>query len=135
MPSSNDYPQKKRTFGKTQRKKGPVTTEEAIPEKSPKEKRKKGKPTKTRKPVPTKESEPLVDKHTPPLAPSGSDRMDSKAAGIYLGGESSPISEDTLSDWRYRRNGKGPRWIKVGRLVRYTKADLDAYLASRHMGE
>lgn len=31
----------------------------------------------------------------------------------------------TLANMRYR--GGGPRWIKVGRLVRYRVADIEAY--------
>ncbi|MDZ5441758.1 helix-turn-helix domain-containing protein [Micromonospora sp. 4G57] len=32
----------------------------------------------------------------------------------------------TLEQWRYR--GKGPRFVKVGRDVRYRWEDVDAYL-------
>lgn len=35
----------------------------------------------------------------------------------------------TLDSWRWQR--RGPRFIKVGRLVRYRESDLDAYLEGR----
>lgn len=34
----------------------------------------------------------------------------------------------TLEDWRL--NGVGPRYIKLGQLVRYRLADVDAWLAA-----
>lgn len=36
------------------------------------------------------------------------------------------ISERTLEDWRLR--GGGPRYIKVGRLVRYLYTDVVAFI-------
>lgn len=47
-----------------------------------------------------------------------------KEAAKRLGG----IKPKTLEMWRV--SGKGPRFIKVGRLVRYTVNDLDAYLSA-----
>lgn len=38
-------------------------------------------------------------------------------------------SETTSRNWRVR--GEGPRWIKVGRLVRYRLSDVLAYEAER----
>ena len=38
----------------------------------------------------------------------------------------------TLADWRFR--GRGPRWVRVGRLVRYPSALLEAWLAERLQG-
>ena len=38
------------------------------------------------------------------------------------------IPETTLSDWRYR--GRGPRSLRVGRLVRYKQEDVDDWLAA-----
>jgi len=55
--------------------------------------------------------------------------LDPIAAGIYLGGEEKPLSVLTLCDWRTRR--VGPPWVRVGRLIRYRQADLDAWLESR----
>lgn len=38
------------------------------------------------------------------------------------------IPERTPGQWRYL--GRGPAFIKVGRHVRYRRADVDAWLAS-----
>lgn len=54
---------------------------------------------------------------------------DTKSAAKHLGGEDNPLKENTLEIWRVQ--GRGPRWIKIGRLVRYDEADLDAYLESQ----
>lgn len=35
---------------------------------------------------------------------------------------------------RYRVSGEGPRFVKIGRLVRYRASDLDAWLAGRIRG-
>ncbi len=42
------------------------------------------------------------------------------------------ISRSTLQSWRY--TGRGPRWIKLGRLIRYRLADVDAFLAANTRG-
>lgn len=34
----------------------------------------------------------------------------------------------TLAQWRYR--GQGPRYSKIGSVVRYSRRDLDAWLAA-----
>lgn len=39
------------------------------------------------------------------------------------------ITTKTAETWRVR--GRGPRFIKVGSLVRYRKADIQAWLTSR----
>lgn len=36
------------------------------------------------------------------------------------------IPEKTLAQWRYRR--QGIPYLRIGRLVRYDRADVDAYL-------
>ena len=36
------------------------------------------------------------------------------------------MSPNTLSSWRWK--GRGPEFIKVGRNVRYDRADVDAWL-------
>jgi hypothetical protein len=59
------------------------------------------------------------------------DVFDPEAAGVYLGG-SKPISKQTLAIHRLR--GTGPRFVKVGRLVRYRRSDLDAWIAARVRG-
>lgn len=52
------------------------------------------------------------------------DRLNNVEAAEYLG-----LKAATLNKWRV--HGEGPPFIKVGRLIRYRKADLDAYLAGR----
>lgn len=42
------------------------------------------------------------------------------------------VSARTLQSWRVI--GGGPRFIKVGRSVRYRRRDLDAYLEARTVG-
>lgn len=44
-------------------------------------------------------------------------------AAKYLG-----VKPATLSAWRVRDHG--PNWLKIGRLVKYSREDLDAYLAA-----
>jgi len=39
----------------------------------------------------------------------------------------------TLEKWR--QNGTGPRYIKIGRLVRYRQSDVDQWLQSRTVGD
>jgi len=51
-----------------------------------------------------------------------------KEAGQYLGG-SEPIATSTLARWRY--TGSGPRFAKVGGLIRYKVSDLQAWLEAR----
>lgn len=53
------------------------------------------------------------------------DTMASDAAAAYLG-----IKPTTLAMWRSTKRYPLP-YIKVGRLVQYRKAHLDAFLASR----
>jgi hypothetical protein len=42
------------------------------------------------------------------------------------------ISPITLQQWRHR--GEGPPFFKLGRAVRYRRADVTAWLASRRIG-
>ncbi|MDD2934727.1 MAG: helix-turn-helix domain-containing protein [Methylotenera sp.] len=46
-------------------------------------------------------------------------------AAEYLG----DLKPNTLEGWRVK--GVGPRFLKLGRLVRYSKNDLDAYLEAQ----
>ncbi|MFA6312518.1 MAG: helix-turn-helix domain-containing protein [Sterolibacterium sp.] len=46
-------------------------------------------------------------------------------AAEYLGG----LKPNTLEGWRIR--GEGPRYRKIGRLVRYAVTDLDAYIEAQ----
>lgn len=50
--------------------------------------------------------------------------LTAKDVASYLG-----VSEATLADWRYRR--RGPDYILVGRLVRYRRESLVAWLDAR----
>lgn len=51
------------------------------------------------------------------------DMMDDRHAAPYIG-----LSVSTLRAWRVR--GGGPRYRKMGAAVRYSRADLDAYIAA-----
>jgi hypothetical protein len=64
---------------------------------------------------------PMESRHFP-------ETMTPKLAGLYLGGEDSPIPEQTLAVWRATKRYPIP-FLKLGRLVRYRKRDLDAYMA------
>ena len=60
----------------------------------------------------------IVDhSHKPPL-------LDPEQAATFL-----QLSSRTLAKWR--SIGRGPAYVKVGRLPRYRQSDLDNYL-SRH---
>jgi hypothetical protein len=48
-------------------------------------------------------------------------------AGRYLGGKASPVSPRTLQRWRME--GSGPCFVRIGRLVRYRRNDLDDWLS------
>jgi excisionase family DNA binding protein len=41
-------------------------------------------------------------------------------------GEILNVPVGTLANWRY--HGKGPRFVKVGRHVRYRRSDVEAWL-------
>lgn len=49
------------------------------------------------------------------------ERLNNREAADYLG-----LKAATLNKWRC--HGDGPPFIKVGRLIRYRKTDLDAFL-------
>lgn len=55
--------------------------------------------------------------------------LTTEQARIYLGGEDEPLKINTMEGWRVQ--GVGPRFIKLGRLVRYRVEDLDAYLEAQ----
>ena len=50
--------------------------------------------------------------------------FNSRQAGAYLG-----CSESVLRLWRSQR--QGPRYFRAGKLVRYRRADLDAWIEAR----
>lgn len=58
----------------------------------------------------------------------GTDLIDEVTLAVRLG-----VSRSTLQSWRYA--GRGPRFIKLGRLVRYRNADIDAYLKAQTRGK
>lgn len=55
--------------------------------------------------------------------------LTSEQAAAYLG-----VSSGTLEVWRCTKRYHLP-FIKVGRLVRYRKSDLDSFLDRRTIGE
>jgi excisionase family DNA binding protein len=57
----------------------------------------------------------------------GTDLIDEVELAKRLG-----VSRSTLQSWRYA--GRGPRYIKLGRLVRYRSADVEAYLRAQTRG-
>ena len=60
---------------------------------------------------------------TVPVAPDVDARLNNREAAAYL-----KVSTATINAWRsYRR---GPKYLKVGRLVFYRKGDLDAWLTA-----
>ena len=61
--------------------------------------------------------------HEPKLAPGGA-LLTADSAASYLG-----CSPATLEKWRVK--GGGPRFIKMGRLVRYRLHDLDSWVDDR----
>ena len=54
------------------------------------------------------------------LAQAVKDRMNVDQAAEYLG-----LAASTLNKWRIQ--GKGPRYVRIGNRVRYRRPDLDAY--------
>ena len=42
------------------------------------------------------------------------------------------IPTSTLANWRYQ--GLGPRYLRIGRHVRYESADLEAWLQGQRVG-
>lgn len=59
------------------------------------------------------------------LFPPQNDLLDNSQAAAYIG-----VTPRTLEVWRAVRRHSIP-YIKVGRLVKYRRADLDRWLASR----
>ena len=57
---------------------------------------------------------------------SNHDLLDSRAASIYLGGETHPIALSTLALWRSK--GTGPKFIRIGNSVRYQINDLESFI-------
>ncbi|MGV9794428.1 helix-turn-helix domain-containing protein [Gordonia sp. NPDC003422] len=53
---------------------------------------------------------------------SASDILAVQAAASYL-----DVSRGTLDNWRSQ--GRGPAYVRQGRMIRYRRADLDAWMA------
>lgn len=47
--------------------------------------------------------------------------LDTVKAAVYLG-----MEPGTLENWRYQQ--KGPRWVNLGKSVRYDLRDLDLWI-------
>jgi predicted DNA-binding transcriptional regulator AlpA len=69
-------------------------------------------------------STPEAPAEIPPL---DSDLVDEIQLAARLG-----IARSTLQSWRY--SGRGPRFIKLGRLIRYRNVDVDAFLLANTRG-
>lgn len=57
----------------------------------------------------------------------GSDLVDESRLAARLG-----VSRSTLQSWRY--SGRGPRYVKIGRFIRYRNTDIEAYLRAQTRG-
>lgn len=64
----------------------------------------------------------MKEQHTTVSPPAAV--MTTPEAAAYL-----HVQPTTLEQWRW--NGKSPRFVKIGRSVRYRIADLDAFLDER----
>jgi predicted DNA-binding transcriptional regulator AlpA len=66
----------------------------------------------------------IVRESPPDHEPAGSKALiDEAALAVRLG-----VSRSTLQSWRY--SGRGPRFIKLGRMIRYRVSDVEAYLTA-----
>ena len=63
------------------------------------------------------------------VAPVADTIFDEKGAGRYVGGEAKPISPRTFQRWR--QQGLGPKFCRVGNQIRYRQRDLDEWLVGR----
>ena len=59
---------------------------------------------------------------------AASDLVDEVQLATRLG-----VARSTLQSWRYA--GRGPRYIKLGRLIRYRTTDVDAFLRANTRGK
>jgi hypothetical protein len=53
---------------------------------------------------------------------------DTVGAAKYLGGPDKPLSQRTLERWR--TEGTGPDYLKIGHCIRYSESALDAFKAA-----
>lgn len=70
-------------------------------------------------------TEPLPP--SPPL-PSDCEFWTEDELATFLG-----LAPITVRFWR--RDAKGPNWIRLGRLVRYRRADVEAWLKTQTVGK
>lgn len=63
------------------------------------------------------------------LAPSSVFLMSSTTMKPSELAEFLKVSKTTLASWR--RKERGPRWVGVGRGIRYRRSDVDAWLEQR----
>jgi excisionase family DNA binding protein len=66
----------------------------------------------------------MVKKQDTPTTPPSPALLTTLEAAAYLN-----IQPATMEQHRW--NGRGPRFVKIGRSVRYRQADLDAFLDAR----
>ena len=59
-----------------------------------------------------------------PLTSSQTSRLRTKEAAAYCGSSKSTFE-------KYRLTGEGPVYLKIGRVVVYDRADIDAWLDSK----
>ncbi len=69
----------------------------------------------------------IVSAAVPTRDPLPSELIDEPTLASRLG-----VSRSTLQSWRY--TGRGPRFIKLGRMVRYRSTVIDAYLRENTRG-
>ena len=69
---------------------------------------------------------PGAQKPQPPEKPEKRPLASPQEVADYLG-----VSEDNLKDWRYKH--EPPKYIRVGRNVRYDWDDVDAWVDARRV--
>lgn len=66
----------------------------------------------------------IIQPATPQSGPAQTIIFTTRQAALYLG-----LSISTLNKWRCY--GTGPKYLKLGRAVRYRQEELDCYLEAR----
>lgn len=59
---------------------------------------------------------------------SDEDQLTPQLAAIFLGGSNKPLALNTLALWR--KKGVGPKYIKVGKSIRYPVSGLKEFVAA-----
>ncbi len=55
---------------------------------------------------------------------------------LFVEGEVAQVLKCTTSALRrWRREGRGPRFVRVGRLIRYSKSDLEDFIEENSVGK